>query len=386
MDKRIVELARDYAREVHEEELALLRELAVIPAPSHHEKRRAAFVRDWLLTQGAPQESVVIDEANNVILTLSGASHDECAVFSAHTDVVFDDTEELPLHEDETRMYAPGVGDDTANLVGLLMAAKWLLVNKPQLRRDVLIVANSCEEGLGNLEGTKALMSGLEQRGIRVSSFTSFDLYLGQHITEAVGSHRWRVTCKTQGGHSWEDAGAPSAVQAVSKIICGLYALPLPEGAKTSVNAGIVRGGTGVNAIASRAEALIEYRSASEENLQLMRKRFEQMVDGLRTPIVDIKLELIGERPASPAADPDGLAELICAGDEAIRDLGGISPSHQQSSTDANVPLSAGIPAHTIGAVAGGLLHTRDEWIDKASLEPGLALILGHILNTQAVL
>ena len=381
MDEKLVKAAKDYARSAHEEELALLRELARIPAPTGREERRAAFVERWLLEQGASREQVAADAAGNVILALAGADRSSCSVFSAHMDVVADDEDELPFREDEERMYAPGVGDDTANLVGLLMAAKWLLAQKPRLKHDVLIVANTCEEGLGNLAGTKALVASLGASGKSIADFTSFDLYLGQHIVSAVGSHRWRATCRCEGGHSWEDAGAPSAVEAVSRVICGLYDLPLPDGAKTSVNAGCVRGGTTVNAIASEAEALLEYRSASQENLELMRGRFEAMVEGLRGHGVEIELELIGERPASPAADPEGQEALVAAGDAAIREAADTEPAHQHSSTDANVPLSLGVRAHTMGAVAGALLHTRDEWIEKASLEPGLALILTHILD-----
>ena len=381
MDQTLVKIAQEYARAAHEEELELLRELARIPAPTGHEERRAAFVERWLLERGATREAVVIDDAGNVVLALAGEDRSRCSVFSAHMDVVADDEDELPLSEDGERMYAPGVGDDTANLAGLLMAAKWLLGTRPHLAHDVLIVANTCEEGLGNLAGTKALVASFVASGKTIESFTSFDLYLGQHIVSAVGSHRWRATCRCKGGHSWEDAGAPSAVEAVSRVVCGLYALPLPDSAKTSVNAGCVRGGATVNAIASEAEALLEYRSASQKNLALMRERFEAMVDGLRGHGVDIELELIGERPASPEVDPEGLDALIAAGDEAIKAAAGVEPTHQQSSTDANVPLSLGIPAHTMGAVAGALLHTRDEWVEKASLEPGLALILAHILD-----
>ncbi len=381
MDQKLVKAAKDYAHSAHEEELALLRALARIPAPTGHEERRAAFVERWLLEQGAGRDQVAVDAAGNVILTLAGADRSRCSVFSAHLDVVANDEDELPFREDEGRMYAPGVGDDTANLVGLLMAAKWLLARKPRLAHDVLIVANTCEEGLGNLRGTKELVAKLGTSGPAIADFTSFDLYLGQHIVSAVGSHRWRVSCRCEGGHSWEDAGAPSAVEAVSRVICGLYALTLPDGAKTSVNAGCVHGGTTVNAIASEAEALLEYRSASQENLILMRGRFEAMVEGLRGHGVEIELELIGERPANPALDPKGQEALVAAGDAAIREAGHTEPAHQQSSTDANVPLSLGVRAHTMGAVAGALLHTRDEWVEKASLEPGLALIVAHILD-----
>ena len=382
MDQRTADIAKKYAKESHEEELELLRTLAQVPAPSGDEGRRAAFVRNWLLAQGAKPGQVVVDEAKNVVLTLPGEDRGAVEIFSAHTDVVAQDTEPLPFHEDDERMYAPGVGDDTANLVGLLMAAKWFLTHKPRLAHDVLVVANSCEEGLGNLKGTRWLMGHLDGR--RVIDFTSFDLYLGQHITHAVGSHRWRVRTRTAGGHSWENAGAPNAIEAMTRIVGGLYAIPLPQGAKTSVNVGTICGGTTVNSIAAEAEALMEYRSASQENLLWMRGRFEELCDSVKAPGVEVEAELIGERPASLARDPRGEAALIEEGDEVIRELGGVESRHQDSSTDANIPLSLGIPAQTIGAVSGGLLHTRDEWIEKASLVQGLELILGLMLDCQA--
>lgn len=384
MDTYIVQTAKTYAHEARTEELGLLRRLARIPAPSHKETRRAAFIRDWLLEAGARPEDVRIDDAGNVVFALSGADRGRASVYAAHMDVVAPDEDELPFHEDGERMYAPGVGDDTANLTGLLMAAKWIIDNKPQLKHDVLIVANSCEEGLGNLDGTRGLMRDLKEAGTEVISFTSFDLYLGQHITHAVGSHRWRVTCRTRGGHSWEDAGRPSAIEALCRVVCGLYAIPLPSGPKTTVNAGTIGGGTAVNAIASEARALLEYRSASQENLSYMREEFGRVLDEVRGDGVEVVAELIGERPASLADDPDGEEELVAEGDEAIRELAGVEPHEQDSSTDANIPLSLGIPAQTLGAVSGALLHTRDEWIDKSSLEPGLALILGTILGEAA--
>lgn len=377
MDERICELARAYAREVYEEELELLRRLARIPAPSHHEERRAAFIREWLIEQGAPVNSVRIDEANNVILSLGGEEHEECAVFSAHTDVVFPDTDELPLREDETRLYAPGVGDDTANLVGLLMAARFFIRHKLPLDRDILVVANSCEEGLGNLEGTRALFRALKRR---VHEFTSFDLYLGMHVTSAVGSHRWRVRCTTEGGHSWENFGRDNAIEALCSFIEDLYAMELPKEAKTTVNVGRFVGGTTVNSIAEEAAVLVEYRSASEECLEQMYGKFVALVEEHLRENTRIDVELIGRRPASGTAVPAGQQALVAAADEALRTLAGEKPIHQESSTDANIPLSLGIAAHTVGAVEGDLLHTREEWVEKASLRRGLAVILALML------
>lgn len=380
MNEKIKQFATAYADECHEEELELLRTLAQIPAPSGHEERRAEFIRDWLLAQGAPVGSVRIDDAKNVIFSLpagAGAADDGIAVFAAHTDVVFPDTEPLPLAESATRLLAPGVGDDTANLVGLLLAARYLMRNRIALDRPLLVVANSCEEGLGNLAGTRELF---RQYAGRVREFTSFDLYLGMHVVSAVGSHRWRVMCHTQGGHSWENFGRDNAIEELCSLIEDLYAMELPTAAKTTINVGRFEGGTTVNSIAEDASVLVEYRSASEECLELMYGKFVGLVEEHLRKGSRIDVKLIGRRPASGERIPAGQGELIARTDEVLRELGGVTPIHQESSTDANIPLSLGVCAHTVGTVEGDLLHTREEWIEKDSLRRGLAVILALML------
>ena len=382
MDERIKEIATSYAETCFEEELELLRTLAQIPAPSGHEEKRAEFIRDWLLSQGAPVGSVRIDDAKNVILSLPGGSRDKaddgCAVFAAHTDVVFPDTDPLPLAESAERLLAPGVGDDTANLVGLLLAARYLMLNRVPLDRRVLVVANSCEEGLGNLAGTRELFRHYDGR---VREFTSFDLYLGMHVVSAVGSHRWKVTCHTQGGHSWENFGRDNAIEALCSFIEGLYAMELPREAKTTINVGRFIGGTTVNSIAEEASVLVEYRSASEECLEQMYGKFVVLVEEHLKESTRIDAKLIGRRPASGEVIPEGQWDLIARTDDILRELGGTEPIHQESSTDANIPFSLGIPAHTVGTVEGDLLHTREEWIEKKSLKRGLAVILALMLQ-----
>ena len=383
MNQKTRALVSAYAEECYEEELELLRTLARIPAPSGHEERRAEFIRDWWLAQGAPVGAVRVDDAKNVILSLPAGPHAEAddgiVVFAAHTDVVFPDTEPLPLAESEERLLAPGVGDDTANLVGVMLAGRYLLRHHVPLDRPMLVVANSCEEGLGNLAGTRELFSHYAGR---VKEFTSFDLYLGMHVVSAVGSHRWKVTCHTQGGHSWEDFGRDNAIEALCSFIEDLYALDLPKEAKTTINVGRFVGGTTVNSIAEEASVLVEYRSASEECLEQMYGKFVVLVEEHLKEKTRIDVRLIGRRPASGERVPEGQASLIARTDEILRELGGVDRViHQESSTDANIPFSLGIPAHTVGAVEGDLLHTREEWIEKESLRRGLAVILALMLE-----
>ena len=132
-----------YAESCREEQKELLRTLGQIPSPTGEEYRRAAFCRDWLIAQGAGQ--VTLDEAKNVLCPLGDDGAGDLVVFAAHTDIVFPDKDPMPVEEREGRFYAPGIGDDTANLVNLLLAARYLIRNRIPLSCGLLIAANSCE-------------------------------------------------------------------------------------------------------------------------------------------------------------------------------------------------------------------------------------------------
>ena len=154
-----------------DEALALLLELAVIPAPSNHEEKRAEFCRGWLEKQGA--QGVYIDEALNVIYPLGDTGTNPLVVYMAHSDVVFPDTTPLPLTVEADRICCPGIGDDSANVAALLLAAKYLAETGLQpTDTGVLLVVNAGEEGLGNLKGSRKIM---EQYGSRVREFVSLD-------------------------------------------------------------------------------------------------------------------------------------------------------------------------------------------------------------------
>ena len=364
-----------WAEAHYEEQCQLLRELGRIPAPTRQEERRAAFCRDWLLAQGA--RDVVIDEAKNVICPI-GPREGELTVFAAHTDVVFPDTEPLPLREENGRLYAPGIGDDSANLVNLLMGTKYLLQSGTPLRRGLLAVANACEEGLGNLDGTKALFAAY---GDRIGAFYSFDCHMGQCVERAVGSHRWRVLCRTRGGHSYSDFGRPNAIEILCRLVERLYAQQLPEEAKTTFNVGRFEGGSTVNSIAQEASLLYEFRSVSQACLERMEESFRRILEDCRGRDWSLETELLGVRPGSGPVDPERLRAMTAASCAAIRAYCGDPLDLSPRSTDSNVPLSMGIPANTLGTVRGGLSHTREEWIELDSLTPGLKIALRLMLE-----
>lgn len=182
--REIKEYIDAHAKEAHE----LLVTLARIPAPSNHEEKRAEFCKKWLTDQGA--EGVYIDRALNVVYPIGLEDHEKIAVFMAHTDVVFPDTKPLPLVEGDGKIACPGVGDDTANIVALMLAAKYLAgrrrEGKLSLKCGLLLVCNSGEEGLGNLKGSRAVC---EAFGNRIESFVSFDGYYTGITERAVGSN-----------------------------------------------------------------------------------------------------------------------------------------------------------------------------------------------------
>ncbi|GEM_PF-486500 len=383
MDPKLLSLAQSYASSVYDEEIMLVSALASLPAPSHHEGKRARFIVDWFHANGAPE--AYIDEQKNVIVPIATRNEDgtprDLAVFAAHTDVVFPDRDSFHPEVSGTRIEAPGIGDDTACLAGLMLAARYL-IQHPEITSHMdtglLVVANSCEEGLGNLDGTKQVFNAL---GHRIHEYISFDRYMPQCCSVAVGSRRFKISCHARGGHSWADYGTPNALERICALVERLYALPLPEDPRTTMNVGKIEGGTTVNSIAEDASLLFEFRSTSEEVLDSLEKQLRQEVDKLQAPECTFSISIIGNRPGNGEVPEEPEAELTQACVDVLTKIAGVRPDLSPASTDANIPLSMGIPATSVGTIIGGGAHTREEWIDATSLPKGLAVTLSLMLR-----
>lgn len=375
MKEKLKQLVEQYVSEHTEEAEALLMELGKIPAPSRQEDKRAAFCRDWLMLHGA--KDVSIDPAKNVVCKINCDGQNDLAVFMAHMDIVFPDTEPLPMTLDGRKLSAPGIGDDTSNLVNLLMAAKYILEHAPKLHMGFLIVANSCEEGLGNLDGSKEI---LKTYGDRIKAFYSFDGYLSQCTYIAVGSYRYRITAKTTGGHSWLQFGEPNAIEILCRLVEKFYQLEVPAEPKTTYNVGYISGGTTVNTIAQEASMLFEFRSVSQRCLEDMDRKLKEIVEDFQKKY-RIIVELLGVRPASGDIDREALDAYTAKSAGIIREFYSGELDYGAYSTDANVPLSMGICANTIGTVSGSGAHTREEWVDLQSLPVGMKIVLSVMLH-----
>lgn len=360
------------------EQLALLKELAAVPAPSHHEEKRVTFIKDWLVRHGA--KNVTVDAALNVLLPFGDCSR-PCVVYAAHTDVVFPDTTPLPVSEEDGKLRAPGVGDDTANVVALMMIAKYLLENGCTPREPVLFVFNSCEEGLGNLKGVRRLFA--DRKGL-IREFISFDGMYEKLVNRAVGSERWRIGVSTCGGHSYGSFGNPNAIAHLARLIGILDRQPVPRlpGRKTTFNFGTVSGGTSVNTIAQNAEMLYEYRSDELTHLAQMREQMKKAIAECNGNKASFTLECVGERPCGGNVDAEAEDRLLSRCQDAVEAVTGKRPGLRSSSTDANIPLSLGVPATTFGLYIGEGAHTREEWLTidtiYTGLKIGMTLVIRH--------
>jgi acetylornithine deacetylase/succinyl-diaminopimelate desuccinylase-like protein len=322
---------------------------------------------------------VYIDEALNVIYPVNCDGDHPITIYMAHSDVVFPDTDPLPLRVEDGKIFCPGIGDDTANAVALLMVAKYIANEKPSLDGEgVLIVINSGEEGLGNLKGSRKIMQDF---GSRTREFVTFDGSLKSIINRAVGSKRYRISIKTEGGHSYSAFGNRNAIAYLASLIDTLYTIKVPNRGKTTYNVGLISGGTSVNTIAENAEMLYEFRSDNREDLAEMEKHLEAALDFYRTKGITIESELLGDRPCGREIDEEKEKALIERTANAIKAHYGPEPILRSASTDCNIPLSMGIPSICTGCIIGAGAHTRGEWVAIDSLHPGLLVAFEMVLH-----
>lgn len=353
-------------------------ELAVaiqqIPAPTFEEARRAAFIHQRFLQEGFTD--VHTDPVGNVYARLPGLGKAPPLVVTAHLDTVFPAATELQLQRQEGRILGPGIGDNSIGLAGLF-ALGWAL-RAPEggftdIPGDIWLVANVGEEGLGNLHGMRAVV---ERFGGDVTAYLVLEgMALGQVYHRGLGVRRYQITAETAGGHSWIDYGKPSAIHELAKLIHRITELPLTTEPRTTLNVGVISGGSSVNSIAARATCLLDLRSEESDALELLEASLAALIRDANREGVRVAAEVVGERPAGALPLSHRLVQLGVRCLEAH----GIRARPNIGSTDANLPLSRGFPAICLGLTTGGGAHTLQEWIDTQPLRQGLAQLIDFV-------
>lgn len=336
-----------------------------------------AFLTKYLRDHGVSK--VHTDEAKNVIWLMNDTGQNDLAVLMAHTDVVFPDMTPLPLKVEDDVYRCPGVTDDVTPLCLLLTAALYFHKNGLTPKCGLLIVANSCEEGLGNLKGSRMIV---DTYGDRIKEFITVEAEGHIIVNRAVGSHRYEVSVKTEGGHSYGNFGNRNAIQYLASMIETLYEMKVPDkpDTKTTYNVGMIEGGTSVNTIAQEAKMLFEYRSGDYECLERMKQSFDAVIEAYRKKDITVDVTLLGERPCGKIEETKlrPLQEKI---ERSVREIMGMEPAFKSASTDANYPLSKGIPALCIGGVYGYGFHTREEYLVLSDLPKAIRFVL-DVMNT----
>jgi acetylornithine deacetylase/succinyl-diaminopimelate desuccinylase-like protein len=368
----------------HERSLQDLKLLTEIPAPPFKEKPRAEAFLARMKALGLTDAR--IDAEGNVIGIRKGTGNGPKLLVSAHLDTVFPEGTDVTVKVQDGKWNAPGIADDTRGLAVLLSWLKVLNEQKIQTVADIMFVGNVGEEELGDLRGIKAIfrdhpdidgMVGLEP---------------GTAITTiGVGSHRWEVVFKGPGGHSYAMFGlVPSAIHGMGRAIGKIGEVRTPANPKTTFTVGTVGGGTSVNTIAPEARMAIDIRStAMPELLEAERQIMAAIAEGVaeenrrwNTNVLGFTTRLIGDRPAG-STPPD--ARIVQVAVRAATGLGQPTPRLISNSTDANVPMSLGIPAVILphGGESAGW-HTKNEWWNPTGAWQGEAVTPGVLGVTAA--
>ena len=362
--------------------------LTEIPAPSFDEEDRAAAVKDLLAAEGL---AIHTDKIGNVIGELRGSNEREIVLIAAHLDTVFPSGTPVEVRREGDRMVAPGISDNGTGLAALVAIARAMHVAKIMPQRTILFAANVGEEGEGNLRGMRALIDAYHAK---LAAVIVLDGSGTDHVTtKALASKRLEAVITGPGGHSWSDFGMPNPINALVRGSLRFINTKVPASPRTTFNLGQVEGGTSVNSIPFEAKLKVDLRSESEDEITRLESAFRDcMAAGVRDEMenardrtkgrLEWKVNVIGSRPGGELAADSPLLTALRAAD----DFTGNQSRIERSSTDANIPLSLGIDAISIGAGGnGGGAHSLQEWYEPAGRENGLKRVLLTLLGVAGI-
>ncbi len=344
--------------------------IQAIPSPTFGEARRGAFIHKAFSQSGL--HAVEIDSAGNVYGAVRGGSG-RPVILSAHLDTVFAEEANTPARREGQRLVGPGVGDNAIALAGLIELSHDL--SQADLPGDVWLVADVCEEGLGNLEGMRHVVARFRDQA---SAYICLEgMALGHIYHRALPVHRYRVTVTTAGGHAWIHAGRPSAIHTILRIGAGLLGLADDSEVRTTVNIGTIAGGTTINSIAPVARMEIDLRSESSDALRALRERVASYAMTFAEREIRVQVETIGERPGGELPEDHALVQAAL---RALQDVGETRVNLEVGSTDASIPLSLGLPGICVGLTRGGEAHSMQEFVDLEPLTRGYTFIVNLTL------
>ena len=356
-------------------------ELCEIEAPTFHEEVRARRVAELMRAYGLTD--VVTDPIGNVVGRRPGKGNGPVLALGAHMDTVFPAGTDVKVRREGNIYRAPGIGDNCSGLRALLQILRMFNDQKIETEGDILFVGTVGEEGNGDIRGSKALFDGTRH----IDGFIAIDSTdVGRVLNGATGSHRWRLSVDGKGGHSYADFGrCPSAIHAICRAGAKVGCFKVPADPKTTYTIGTIKGGTTVNTIAAHCEVEVDMRSVSNEELLKLEARvlkaFEEAVQeendfwGITDESLKLKLTKtqIGNRPAGMRPDD---CPVLQTARSAQKVLGIELTKYMCSSTDANAPMSLGIPSTCLCSGGRGVnAHSVTEYFEKVDTQLGPQLV-----------
>ena len=365
--------------------------IAEIPAPTFRESLRGTHLAKLLADAGL---KVHTDEAGNVIGERAGSAKGEFVLITAHLDTVFPAGTDVHVRRQGSKLWAPGISDNGAGLATLPAIARSMRETKLETRSSILFVADVGEEGEGNLRGIRKLVENYRKqlRYVIALDGASIDYV----TTAALASRRVEITISGPGGHSWSDFGVPNPIDALARGIALFLKAPPPDSPRTTFNVGSIEGGTSVNSIPAKASIKVDLRSEAEpEILKLetaLRRAIQSGMDEEMQAARDhgaaggaglsIDTKVLGLRPGGELPPNSPLLAAVQAADDYL----GNRARMERSSTDANIPLSLGIPAIALGAGGNsGGAHSLQEWYDPTGREIGMQRLLLTLLQVAGL-
>jgi acetylornithine deacetylase/succinyl-diaminopimelate desuccinylase-like protein len=383
--------ALEFIQKNEAQTIANTKAINAIPAPTFHEEKRAQDYAERFKALGL--EQVHIDEAGNVLGTYKGSGAGPTVMLAAHLDTVYPMATDLTVTEKDGRLYAPGIADNARSLAAILAIAEAIKTAKIQTDGDIIFCGNVGEEGLGDLKGVKHIFSQHKE----IKAFVGLEPALGGEQGDpitylATGSRRYKVSFKGPGGHSYEAFGLPSAIHALGRAVAHIDDLRVPTDPKVTFNVGVIVGGQSVNTIAGAASMLVDMRSEDKAALQSVEKQILAAVQrgveetNKRWNSTGIKAEptLIGDRPAGKMSVASPIVQVALAASSAMGQKPALDSAH---STDANLPMSLGIPAITMsgGGSSSGIHSAKDEWWAPANAHLGPQNVMLTVLGLAGV-
>ena len=368
-------------------------EVAGIPAPPFGESKRA----EWLKARFSELElqNLEIDEVGNVTAIRPALSRNDAGslvpraiAVTAHLDTVFPEGTDVKPSCDRDKLYGPGISDNAAGVTAMLALAGALRHARVKCASDIVFIGNVGEEGEGNLRGMRHIFSQKKWRERIAYTVVIDGTGTDSIVCEALGSRRYEITVRGPGGHSWNDFGIPNPIIVLGRAIAAFSEIQVPSSPKTAFNIGSISGGTSVNSIPESVAIRVDIRSTQTCEIARIERTLKEELEkavgesAAKAARVSFEMKQIGERPAAELPKDARILEIVRAVDSHLR----ISSSLRRASTDANIPLSLGFEAVSIGAGGqGGGAHTLHEWYDPTGRDLGLKRILLTVLALSGI-